>query len=150
MKLFKSLVAVAAAFGAGYLTHQILTEEKQESDEPSLLELIEEELANGFEPEAASAEAESVQEELETHAAEGEHTCATDPKFNDAVRLVIECQKASTSLLQRRLGIGYGRAAALLDQMEELGYLGAPKGSQPRPVLITLEEFEAALAATRA
>ena len=54
MKLFKSLVAVAAAFGAGYLTHQILAEEKkerEEADEVSLLELIEEELANGFDPE---------------------------------------------------------------------------------------------------
>ena len=58
-----------------------------------------------------------------------------DPLFNDAVRLVIEFGKASTSLLQRRLRIGYGRAAHLIDLMERDGIVGAADGPKPREVL---------------
>jgi S-DNA-T family DNA segregation ATPase FtsK/SpoIIIE len=60
---------------------------------------------------------------------------ANDPLFNDAVRLVIEFGKASTSLLQRRLRIGYGRAAHLIDLMERDGIVGAADGPKPREVL---------------
>ena len=60
-----------------------------------------------------------------------------DPLFNDAVRLVIEFGKASTSLLQRRLRIGYGRAAHLIDLMERDGIVGAADGPKPREVLKT-------------
>ncbi|PYV49258.1 MAG: cell division protein FtsK [Acidobacteria bacterium] len=58
-----------------------------------------------------------------------------DPMYNDAVRLVIEFGKASTSLLQRRLRIGYGRAAHLIDLMERDGIVGAADGPKPREVL---------------
>jgi S-DNA-T family DNA segregation ATPase FtsK/SpoIIIE len=58
-----------------------------------------------------------------------------DPLYNDAVRLVIEFGKASTSLLQRRLRIGYGRAAHLIDLMEHDGIVGAADGPKPREVL---------------
>jgi S-DNA-T family DNA segregation ATPase FtsK/SpoIIIE len=58
-----------------------------------------------------------------------------DPLYNDAVRLVIEFGKASTSLLQRRLRIGYGRAAHLIDLMERDGIVGAADGPKPREVL---------------
>jgi S-DNA-T family DNA segregation ATPase FtsK/SpoIIIE len=58
-----------------------------------------------------------------------------DPLFNDAVRLVIEFGKASTSLLQRRLRVGYGRAAHLIDLMERDGIVGAADGPKPREVL---------------
>ena len=58
-----------------------------------------------------------------------------DPLFNDAVRLVIEFGKASTSLLQRRLRIGYGRAAHLIALMERDGIVGAADGPKPREVL---------------
>jgi DNA segregation ATPase FtsK/SpoIIIE, S-DNA-T family len=58
-----------------------------------------------------------------------------DPLFNDAVRLVVEFGKASTSLLQRRLRIGYGRAAHLIDLMERDGIVGAADGPKPREVL---------------
>jgi DNA segregation ATPase FtsK/SpoIIIE, S-DNA-T family len=61
----------------------------------------------------------------------GEH----DPLFEDAVRLVLEFGKASTSLLQRRLRIGYGRAAHLIDLMERDGIVGAADGPKPREVL---------------
>jgi S-DNA-T family DNA segregation ATPase FtsK/SpoIIIE len=62
---------------------------------------------------------------------EGEH----DELYEDAVRLVIEFGKASTSLLQRRLRIGYGRAAHLIDLMEKDGIVGSPDGPKPREVL---------------
>src|SRR6202007_1485112 len=58
-----------------------------------------------------------------------------DPLYNDAVRLVVEFGKASTSLLQRRLRIGYGRAAHLIDLMEKDGIVGAADGPKPREVL---------------
>jgi S-DNA-T family DNA segregation ATPase FtsK/SpoIIIE len=58
-----------------------------------------------------------------------------DPMFDDAVRLVFEFGKASTSLLQRRLRIGYGRAAHLIDLMERDGLVGQADGSRPRELL---------------
>ncbi|HWB38823.1 MAG TPA: DNA translocase FtsK 4TM domain-containing protein [Candidatus Saccharimonadales bacterium] len=59
-----------------------------------------------------------------------------DDMFRDAVHVVIENRKASTSLLQRRLRIGYGRAARLIEQMEEQGIIGQADGSRPREVLV--------------
>ncbi len=58
-----------------------------------------------------------------------------DPLYHDAVKLVVEFGKASTSLLQRRLRIGYGRAAHLIDLMEHDGIVGAADGPKPREVL---------------
>jgi S-DNA-T family DNA segregation ATPase FtsK/SpoIIIE len=58
-----------------------------------------------------------------------------DPMYDDAVRLVFEFGKASTSLLQRRLRIGYGRAAHLIDLMERDGLVGAADGPRPRELL---------------
>jgi S-DNA-T family DNA segregation ATPase FtsK/SpoIIIE len=58
-----------------------------------------------------------------------------DPMFDDAVRLVFEFGKASTSLLQRRLRVGYGRAAHLIDLMERDGLVGQADGSRPRELL---------------
>jgi S-DNA-T family DNA segregation ATPase FtsK/SpoIIIE len=62
---------------------------------------------------------------------------ADDDMFKDAVNVVIENRKASTSLLQRRLRIGYGRAARLIETMEEQGIVGPADGSRPRDVLVT-------------
>jgi S-DNA-T family DNA segregation ATPase FtsK/SpoIIIE len=58
-----------------------------------------------------------------------------DEYYEDAVRVVIETGKASTSLLQRRLRLGYGRAARLIDMMEKDGIVSAPDGARPREVL---------------
>ena len=58
-----------------------------------------------------------------------------DPLFDDAVRLVFEFGKASTSLIQRRLRVGYGRAAHLIDMMERDGLVGPADGSRPRELL---------------
>ena len=60
-----------------------------------------------------------------------------DDMFRDSVRVVIENRKASTSLLQRRLRIGYGRAARLIEEMEEQGIIGPADGARPREVLIS-------------
>jgi DNA segregation ATPase FtsK/SpoIIIE, S-DNA-T family len=63
-------------------------------------------------------------------------TDSDDDMWHDAVNVVIENHKASTSLLQRRLRIGYGRAARLIENMEEQGIIGAADGSRPREVLV--------------
>jgi DNA segregation ATPase FtsK/SpoIIIE, S-DNA-T family len=60
---------------------------------------------------------------------------AEDPMYQDAVRVVLEMGKASTSTLQRRLRLGYGRAARILDMMQREGIIGPPDGSKPREVL---------------
>ena len=65
----------------------------------------------------------------------------SDKCFLDAVELVIRAGKASTSLLQRKLSIGYGKAAKFIDAMEELGIVGEPNHQKPREVLITLDEW---------
>lgn len=59
-----------------------------------------------------------------------------DPLFEDALRLVCQYDKASASLLQRRLAVGYARAARILDQLEVAGIIGQGEGSKPRDVLI--------------
>jgi S-DNA-T family DNA segregation ATPase FtsK/SpoIIIE len=73
----------------------------------------------------------SDEEALGLTATEGEH----DELFEEALRICVEMKRASTSVLQRRLRIGYGRAAAILDVMEREGLIGQADGSRPRPVL---------------
>jgi S-DNA-T family DNA segregation ATPase FtsK/SpoIIIE len=58
-----------------------------------------------------------------------------DPAYEEALRLVFEMGKASTSTLQRRLRLGYGRAARILDAMEREGIIGPPDGSRAREIL---------------
>jgi hypothetical protein len=65
-----------------------------------------------------------------------------DDLFDEAMTLVAENQKASTSFLQRKLGIGYGRAAKLLDALAEAGVVSEASGPKGREVLITREQFE--------
>jgi len=62
-----------------------------------------------------------------------------DPLYNDIVQFVIETQKASASLLQRRFKLGYNRAARIVDLLEERGIIGPPNGSKPREVLVQLD-----------
>lgn len=61
----------------------------------------------------------------------------SDDMYKDAVRVVIESGKASASLLQRRLRVGYARAARLIEEMEEQGIIGAADGARPRDVLVS-------------
>jgi S-DNA-T family DNA segregation ATPase FtsK/SpoIIIE len=73
----------------------------------------------------------SEEDALGLEGASGEH----DELFEEALRICVEMKRASTSVLQRRLRIGYGRAAAILDMMEREGLIGQADGSRPRPVL---------------
>ncbi len=71
----------------------------------------------------------------------GEDAKGDDNKYADAVRVAIEEKRVSTSLLQRKLEIGYSRAAKLIDRMQAEGYVSPPDGSKPRSVLITPEQY---------
>ena len=64
-----------------------------------------------------------------------------DPMLDSAIELAVECGKISTSLIQRRLQLGYGRAAKIIDMMERRGIVSAPEGQKPRAVLITREQY---------
>ena len=65
-----------------------------------------------------------------------------DQLFDEAIRIICQHDKASASLLQRRLSIGYSRAARILDQLEAIGAVGMADGSKPRDVLVRdAEEF---------
>ena len=94
----------------------------------------------------------SVMDEIERQAAAGKQKGGaqpanddeendTDAMLDDAIRVVVEAGQASTSLLQRRLKLGYSRAARIIDQMEERGIVGPYEGSKPRKVLISREEL---------
>ena len=65
-----------------------------------------------------------------------------DPLFRQAAEVCIQNQLGSTSLLQRRLKIGYGRAARIIDQLHDAGILGPPDGSKARDVLVGLSELD--------
>jgi S-DNA-T family DNA segregation ATPase FtsK/SpoIIIE len=59
-----------------------------------------------------------------------------DELFDDAVQLVVEVQQASTSFLQRRMKVGYSRAARLMDELENAGIVGPAEGAKPRQILV--------------
>jgi S-DNA-T family DNA segregation ATPase FtsK/SpoIIIE len=82
-------------------------------------------------PEYNETITQSEEEALGLEDGNGEH----DELFEEALRICVEMKRASTSVLQRRLRIGYGRAAAILDIMEREGLIGQADGSRPRPVL---------------
>ena len=89
------------------------------------------------------------QQELRDYSAAAGQPSHRDEFYDDAVRVVLETQRGSVSLLQRRLGVGYSRAARLVDMMAEAGVVGSYKGSQAREVMLTLEEWEAARAKSK-
>ena len=64
-----------------------------------------------------------------------------DPMLKPAIQLAVDSGKISTSLIQRRLQLGYSRAAKLIDIMQEMGIVGPPQGSKPREVLISKQEY---------
>jgi S-DNA-T family DNA segregation ATPase FtsK/SpoIIIE len=73
---------------------------------------------------------------------DGDDLQERDDLFDDAVRIMIESGRGSVSLLQRRMGIGYGRASRLVDQMAVAGIVGEHKGSVAREILISLEDWD--------
>ncbi len=72
---------------------------------------------------------------------EGGASYYSDPQFLDAVELAIRSGKISTSLLQRKCSIGYGKAAKYIDMMEEIGVVSEPNGQKPRDILISMDEW---------
>ena len=66
---------------------------------------------------------------------------AKDEMLPKAIEVVVEAGQASTSLLQRRLKLGYARAARIMDEMETMGIIGPYEGSKPRQVLITKNQW---------
>jgi len=84
-------------------------------------------------------------EEAEKQGEEGvgsQESGERDPLFRQAAEVCIQNQLGSTSLLQRRMSIGYGRAARIIDQLEMAGILGPANGSKPRDVLVGLEDLD--------
>ena len=80
-------------------------------------------------------------EEVEHERRVGDGGDGGDPLIDQALEVAFESGKISTSLLQRRLSVGYGRAAKIIDKMEELGYVSAPEGQKPRQLLITKQDY---------
>lgn len=68
-------------------------------------------------------------------------TANFDPVLKDALRFFIQANQASITMIQRRFGVGYARAARIIDQMEQNGFISQADGSKPRQVLISLEEY---------
>lgn len=83
-----------------------------------------------------------ILEELDTPSSNGEDDGEIDELLNEAIRIVVESGQASTSLIQRRLRIGYNRAARIIEQMEEQGVISARDGSKPRQILIEKDEID--------
>jgi S-DNA-T family DNA segregation ATPase FtsK/SpoIIIE len=99
-------------------------------DETEIGRIVNHAKAQG-QPEYNETITQSEEEALGLEEGSGEH----DELFEEALRICVEMKRASTSVLQRRLRIGYGRAAAILDIMEREGLIGQADGSRPRPVL---------------
>lgn len=75
----------------------------------------------------------------EVHGATGLKVSDLDEMFEDAARLIVQSQHGSTSMIQRRLKLGYNRAGRIMDQLEAMGVVGPSEGSKPREVLIYSE-----------
>ena len=71
-----------------------------------------------------------------------------DRQFLDAVEIAVNTRKISTSLIQRKMSIGYGKAAKFIDVMEDMGIVGPANGQRPREVLLTPDEWREKLSRT--
>ncbi len=110
-----------------------------------------EELCEFIKNQGESEYSEEIQKEIENKAVQEKSSSKftdtdesgenLDPLFNDAVDVVIETGKASTSFLQRKLGVGYSRGSKIMDQMEEKHIISAQDGSKPRKILITKQQW---------
>src|SRR6478736_4974790 len=106
-------------------------------DEPQIAQLTEFWAAQG-EPELREDLLDEVEpEESSSPAGDGEFDPDEDPLLGDAIQLVVEMSTASTSMLQRRLRLGYTRAGRLIDMLERRGVISGYEGSKPRQVLVT-------------
>ncbi|MGI6701584.1 MAG: DNA translocase FtsK [Christensenellales bacterium] len=94
-----------------------------------------------FYDESIDAEINSVKPLKSEDYIDDESGDSADDIFVPALRLIIETGQASISMIQRKFAVGYARAARLIDEMEERGFIGASDGSKPREVKITMQEF---------
>ena len=108
----------------------LVYEAEMSPDEPDILETVR----------SREAEARAALEGGDADAAPADGT--RDPLFREAAELCIQNQSGSTSLLQRRLGIGYGRAARVIDQLADAGVLDAKSGPKGREVRVGLEDLD--------
>jgi S-DNA-T family DNA segregation ATPase FtsK/SpoIIIE len=115
-------------------------------DEGEIQELTEKWRKQG-EPEFHEELLEEVEEEGEESGPDDGFDPDEDPLLSDAIRLVAEMQTASTSMLQRRLRLGYTRAGRLIDMLERRGVISGYEGSKPRQVLITEADVPRVVAA---
>jgi S-DNA-T family DNA segregation ATPase FtsK/SpoIIIE len=115
-------------------------------DEPQI-EAITDAWRRQGEPELREDLLEAVEEAPEETAADDGFDPDEDPLLADAIRLVAEMQTASTSMLQRRLRLGYTRAGRLIDMLERRGVISGYEGSKPRQVLVTEADVPRVLAA---
>ncbi len=99
------------------------------------------------EPELREELLAEVEPEVPESSSEGELDPDEDPLLGDAIRLVAEMQTASTSMLQRRLRLGYTRAGRVIDMLERRGVISGYEGSKPRQVLVTEADLPRVLAA---
>ncbi len=99
------------------------------------------------EPELREELLEEVEPELPESGGDGELDPDEDPLLGDAIRLVAEMQTASTSMLQRRLRLGYTRAGRVIDMLERRGVISGYEGSKPRQVLVSEADLPRVLAA---
>lgn len=110
-----------------------------------------EDVINFLKKNSETAYDDTIAEEIERQApkggeksdsgASGDGEEEVDEKLKDAIECVIEMGSASTSMLQRRLGLGYGRAARIIDELEARGIVGPMEGSKPRQVLLTRQQW---------
>jgi S-DNA-T family DNA segregation ATPase FtsK/SpoIIIE len=115
-------------------------------DEPQI-EAITDAWRRQGEPELREDLLEAVEESVEEPAGDDGFDPDEDPLLADAIRLVAEMQTASTSMLQRRLRLGYTRAGRLIDMLERRGVISGYEGSKPRQVLVTEADLPRVLAA---
>lgn len=110
-----------------------------------------EELCEFIKSQGTSEYSEQIQKDIESKAVQekgskfidddSEMDENLDPLFEDAVDVVLKNKKASTSFLQRKLGVGYSRGSKIMDQMEEKGIIGPQDGSKPRQILINEQQW---------
>ncbi|MGB7605160.1 MAG: DNA translocase FtsK, partial [Lutisporaceae bacterium] len=102
-------------------------------------------LVNNIKAQVPPSYSDEIMKGLEKHSEDvekSENDSETDELLPSAIEMVVGSGQASIMMLQRRLRIGYSRAARLIDQMEERGVIGGYEGSKPRKVLMTKEEYE--------
>jgi len=91
----------------------------------------------------AQRQPEYVEEIMDVHQKPTFKKFEKDEMYEEAVKMVLQTRQASVSMLQRRLALGYSRAARMVDMMEAEGIVGPFQGSKPREILVNLEDYKA-------